>query len=659
MHIKKIKSITVFIDIEGAFDNTGYDVIMKEAKNKGVKDWIVNWIESMLKSRRIKAQGNESSIEYNPTRGCPQGGCLSPLLWCLVVDDLINKLEKEGLHVIAYADDLAITATAANSKMNLTTVIEKINRGMKIVEEWCAVSGLNVNPNKSCFMRFSPGTPRNETKININLFQQEIKQVKQFKYLGVIIDENLRWTAHVDCALEKGRKTLWAAKSIVSRNWGMSPKKVTWLYQQVVLPRVLYGSLIWWHKVQENLTKAKFTKLQRMALLMISGATRSTPTAALEAILNIPPIDIKIRTLAVKACDRLLQEKLWLKYPSPSKAPNHNIKKKHTDILDLKNSLIEENINDRCNTEMLRNDFITVVDDKSCWNSLIKNKFCWFTDGTCKEGKAGYGIYNPITNESYQGRLSGNANIIQAELKAVERCAREILSKNLENQDIFILSDCLEAIKSLRNPYVRSNTTKQCKIELNKISKNNNVLVGWVPSHSGVEGNFTADLLAKGSILNQNLTIESVLKTDTAKENTFMNWENDNCFKNWQESKSNLRFCNIMMGDIDLDKSNFARNCPRRELKTLIGCLTGHACHLKFLKRIGILELDNCRFCKKDIPEDMTHLLHHCEALKDARNEVFGSEYLYLGELNNCDYKNLIQFCKISEVQKLFNKWND
>lgn len=195
---KKIKSITVFIDIEGAFDNTGYDVIMKEAKNKGVKDWIVNWIESMLKSRRIKAQGNESSIEYNPTRGCPQGGCLSPLLWCLVVDDLINKLEKEGLHVIAYADDLAITATAANSKMNLTTVIEKINRGMKIVEEWCAVSGLNVNPSKSCFMRFSPGTPRNETKININLFQQEIKQVKQFKYLGVIIDENLRWTAHVD-----------------------------------------------------------------------------------------------------------------------------------------------------------------------------------------------------------------------------------------------------------------------------------------------------------------------------------------------------------------------------------------------------------------------------------------------------------------------------
>lgn len=217
----------------------------------------------------------------------------------------------------------------------------------------------------------------------------------------------------------------------------------------------------------------------------------------------------------------------------------------------------------------------------------------------------------------------------------------------------------MEAIKSLRNPYVRSNTTKQCKIELNKISKNNNVLVGWVPSHSGVEGNFTADLLAKGSILNQNLTIESVLKTDTAKENTFMNWENDNCFKNWQESKSNLRFCNIMMGDIDLDKSKFARNCPRRELKTLIGCLTGHACHLKFLKRIGILELDNCRFCKKDIPEDMTHLLHHCEALKDARNEVFGSEYLYLGELNNCDYKNLIQFCKISEVQKLFNKWND
>lgn len=132
-----------------------------------------------------------------------------------------------------------------------------------------------------------------------------------------------------------------------------------------------------------------------------------------------------------------------------------------------------------------------------------------------------------------------------------------------------------------------------------------------------------------------------------------------NCFRHWQEAKSNLRFCEIMMGDLDLDKSKFAINCPRRELKTLFGCLTGHACRFKFLKIIVIFESDDCRFCKKDIPEDMTHILDHCEALKEMRYQIFGNEFLYLGELNDCDYKDLLKFCKLSEVQKLFNKWND
>lgn len=198
-----------------------------------------------------------------------------------------------------------------------------------------------------------------------------------------------------------------------------------------------------------------------MALLMISGATRSTPTAALEVILNIPPIDIKMKNVAIKACDRLMQENLWLKYPSPPKAPNQNIKKKHTDIVDLRNSLVKENINDKCNIEMLRNDFNTDINGKSCSKSYVDNEFCWFTDGTCRHGEAGYGIFNPITKESFQGRVSNNANIIQAELKGIERCAKEIAFKNIKHKDIFILTDCMEAIKSLRNPFVRSNTVKQ------------------------------------------------------------------------------------------------------------------------------------------------------------------------------------------------------
>lgn len=227
-------------------------------------------------------------------------------------------------------------------------------------------------------------------------------------------------------------------------------------------------------------------------------------------------------------------------------------------------------------------------------------------------------------------------------------------------REINIYSDCKEAIKSLRNPYVRSITVKNCMMELNNLSESNySVTVRWIPSHAGISGNVIADSIAKKSLNNDNQFIEIVPKSETVKEKIFMGYENENFRKHWMEKKSLYNFSHVMMGELNEVKSTLARNCPRRELKILIGCLTGHACHRKFLKRIGVIEHDRCRFCKRDIPEDMNHLLHHCETLKESREKIFGSKYLNIGELHDCDYRNLIKFCKITEIQKIFNKFND
>jgi len=43
-------------------------------------------------------------------RGCPQGGVLSPLLWCLVVDGLLARLNEGGVYAQGYADDICLLA---------------------------------------------------------------------------------------------------------------------------------------------------------------------------------------------------------------------------------------------------------------------------------------------------------------------------------------------------------------------------------------------------------------------------------------------------------------------------------------------------------------------------------------------------------------------
>jgi hypothetical protein len=41
-------------------------------------------------------------------QGCTQGGVLSPLLWYLVVDELLTRLNEGGIYAQGYADDICL-----------------------------------------------------------------------------------------------------------------------------------------------------------------------------------------------------------------------------------------------------------------------------------------------------------------------------------------------------------------------------------------------------------------------------------------------------------------------------------------------------------------------------------------------------------------------
>jgi retron-type reverse transcriptase len=55
--------------------------------------------------------------EVKTTRGCPQGGVLSPLLWSLVIVKILNDLDRQGFEVIEFADDLVITVRGNNDSI--------------------------------------------------------------------------------------------------------------------------------------------------------------------------------------------------------------------------------------------------------------------------------------------------------------------------------------------------------------------------------------------------------------------------------------------------------------------------------------------------------------------------------------------------------------
>ena len=85
------------LDIEGAYDNTSYDYMHSALTRHGVDQTIIRWIRATLEGRLATAALGDVSRSVTVSRSCPQGGVLSPLLWCLVVDELLFRLNEASV----------------------------------------------------------------------------------------------------------------------------------------------------------------------------------------------------------------------------------------------------------------------------------------------------------------------------------------------------------------------------------------------------------------------------------------------------------------------------------------------------------------------------------------------------------------------------------
>jgi hypothetical protein len=293
-------ALGAFLDIEGAFNNTSYDSITAALDRHGVSPTIVRWIRATLEGRRATATLGGVSRSIAVARGCPQGGVLSPLLWCLVVDGLLTRLNGRGLYAQGYADDICLLAVGKFPN----TVSGLIQWALLSVEEWCGEHGLTVNPGKTGLVAFTrkrklPGF------FEPKLFGVPLQRSRSIKYLGVILDQRLTWKEHIEAKVGKARNMMWACRRACGRRWGLRPRVVYWLYTSVIRPSLAYAFLVWWLGCDTARVKHLLGTVQRLACLGIMGAMRTTPTGAMEALVGLPPLDLVVEGVARASALRL------------------------------------------------------------------------------------------------------------------------------------------------------------------------------------------------------------------------------------------------------------------------------------------------------------------------------------------------------------------
>jgi hypothetical protein len=110
----------------------------------------------------------------------------------------------------------------------------------------------------------------NIPKISMNNFHIEF--VKEFNYLGIVIDQHLSWKPHTDLISKKISKTV----GILNRLKTTLPKNVLMnIYNALVLPYLTYGSILWEKRVN------RLVALQKKAIRAVTSSRYSAHTELL------------------------------------------------------------------------------------------------------------------------------------------------------------------------------------------------------------------------------------------------------------------------------------------------------------------------------------------------------------------------------------------
>jgi hypothetical protein len=102
-----------------------------------------------------------------------------------------------------------------------------------------------------------------------------------------MLDKGLTWKKQLYKVINKTYKAFWTSRVKFWENLVTEIKgdTVYWIYTVVVRPIVTYAATVWWPTFKLKTSQAELSKLQRLACLGITGAMKTTLTAAVEVLL--------------------------------------------------------------------------------------------------------------------------------------------------------------------------------------------------------------------------------------------------------------------------------------------------------------------------------------------------------------------------------------
>lgn len=239
-----------FIDFERAFDSIDRQKMWNIIESYGIPQKYIRIIKELYRdsSARVKWNGTLTD-KITVESGVRQGCILSPTLFLILIDWIMKKAtNKTGIHWslcnqledLDFADDVCLLS---EKRQHMQKKLDKLIKEARKI-------GLEINNKKTKIMKIN--TPR---EMGIKIKENEIEEVKEFTYLGSIINIEGGTEADIEARIGKAQNAfrnlnkIWSSKELT-----LSTKLR--IFNTNVKSILLYGAETW--KVNRKDT----TKLQ-------------------------------------------------------------------------------------------------------------------------------------------------------------------------------------------------------------------------------------------------------------------------------------------------------------------------------------------------------------------------------------------------------------
>ena len=294
----------IFIDLEKAFELANPTIILSELAELGIKGTLLGYLQDYLSDRTgyVYVQG-ETSDTKTFENGVPQGGVLSPILFNVLINKLLQVKLPDYIDLYSYADDLILLCSAPNHEY----IVQK---ALNILSIECRKLGLKINKTKTKSMEFlGEGYKRPMDRTGPHTYILDgspVEYVKEYKYLGVILAPKLSLGKYANYISKKCTSRINILKCMSGLTWGTSPHTLIKYTNAAIRPILEFGSPIFLTSATPNSYTVKINALYRTCLRFATGLPKNTDIGAVYIETGTSPIDLRHRALTLNSITKLM-----------------------------------------------------------------------------------------------------------------------------------------------------------------------------------------------------------------------------------------------------------------------------------------------------------------------------------------------------------------